>query len=70
MTKAGLRNSDGCTFMPRMTSQRRAPLMSAPNSGVAATNIRLATKTISDSRRIWCGVRNDTSSSTATVGTR
>ena len=30
ITKAGLRNSDGCMLTPRMTSQRRAPLISAP----------------------------------------
>ena len=36
-TKAGLRNSDGWMFMPKITSQRRAPLISAPNSGVSAT---------------------------------
>ena len=70
MTKAGLRNSDGWMLMPRMTIQRRAPLMSAPKCGVAATRTRLTTKTTSDSRRIWCGVRNDTASSTATVGMR
>ena len=29
-TKAGLRNSDGCILTPRITSQRRAPLISAP----------------------------------------
>ena len=37
MTKAGLRNSDGWMLTPRMTSQRRAPLISAPKYGVAAT---------------------------------
>ena len=57
-------------FMPKMTSQRRAPLMSAPNSGVAATRRRLMRNTTSDSRRIWRGVRNDTASSTAMVGMR
>ena len=70
MTNAGFRNSDGWTFMPKMTSQRRAPLMSAPKCGVAATKIRLTTNTTIDSRRIWRGVRNDTASSTATVGKR
>ena len=30
ITKAGLRNSDGWTLTPRITSQRRAPLISAP----------------------------------------
>ena len=52
MTKAGLRNSDGWMLTPKMTSQRLAPLISAPNIGVSATRIRLATKTISDRRRI------------------
>ena len=30
ITKAGLRNSDGWMLTPRITSQRRAPLISAP----------------------------------------
>ncbi len=41
MTKAGFRNSDGCTLTPNSTSQRRAPLISAPNIGVTATSTRL-----------------------------
>ena len=48
MTKAGLRNSDGWMLTPKITSQRRAPLISAPNIGVAATMIRLTANTISD----------------------
>ena len=47
ITKAGFRNSDGWMFMPRITSQRRAPLISAPKYGVAATRTRLTTKTMS-----------------------
>ncbi len=30
MTKAGLRNSEGCTVNPPMDSQRRAPFTSGP----------------------------------------
>ena len=29
-TKAGFKNSEGWMFMPKITSQRRAPLISAP----------------------------------------
>ena len=35
--KAGLRNSEGCMLTPGKTSQRRAPLISGPKNGVAAT---------------------------------
>ena len=70
MTKAGLRNSDGWMFMPKMTSQRRAPLISGPNIGVAATMIRLTVNTTTASRRIWRGSRNDTPSRMAMVGIR
>ena len=70
MTKAGLRNSDGWMFMPKMTSQRRAPLISAPKYGVTATSTRLTKKTMSASRRIWRGLRNETPSMMATVGNR
>ena len=37
MTKAGLRNSEGWMLTPNRISQRRAPLISAPKYGVAAT---------------------------------
>ena len=70
MTKDGLRNSDGWILTPKSTSQRRAPLISWPKIGVAATMIRLTMNTISDSRRICCGVRNDTPSRMAMVGNR
>jgi hypothetical protein len=70
MTKAGFRNSDGWMLTPNSTSQRLAPLISWPNIGVDATRIRLTTKTSSDRRRIWCGVRNDIASNTAMVGNR
>ena len=70
MTKAGLRNSDGWMLTPKMMSQRLAPLISAPNIGVIATITRLTANTMSASRRIWRGLRNDTASSTAMVGAR
>ena len=60
MTKAGLRNSDGWILTPKMISQRLAPLISAPNTGVSATRIRLTIKTASDRRRIWFGLRKET----------
>ena len=70
MTKAGLRNSDGWMLRPSSTSQRRAPLISTPKYGVAATMIRLTAKTTIASRRIWRGLRNDTASITAIAGMR
>ena len=70
MTKAGLRNSDGWMLTPRMISQRLAPLISAPNTGVSATRIRLTMKTRSESLRIWCGLRKETPMRTISVGTR
>ena len=69
-TKAGLRNSDGCTLTPRITSQRRAPLISAPKNGVTATSTRLTTKTTSASWRISRGDRNEVAIRTATAGMR
>ena len=69
-TKAGFRNSDGWMFMPKITSQRRAPLISAPNTGVSATSSRLTAKTTTASRRIWRGLRKDTPSITAMAGMR
>ena len=53
MTKAGFRNSDGWMLTPNKISQRRAPLISAPKYGVAATMIRLIANTAIASRRIW-----------------
>ena len=70
MTKAGLRNSDGWILTPNRTSQRRAPLISWPNIGVTATMAMATRNTISDRRRICCGVRNDTASMMAMVGNR
>ena len=70
ITNAGFKNSDGCTFMPNSTSQRRAPLISAPNIGVSATMTTLTAKTTMASRRIWRGLRKETASITATAGTR
>ena len=70
MTKAGLRNSDGWMLTPNRISQRRAPLISAPKIGVAATMTRLTANTTSDSRRIWRGLRNDTASMMAMAGIR
>ena len=70
MTKAGFRNSDGWMLTPNTISQRRAPLISSPNTGVSATITKLTAKTITASRRIWRGLRNDTASITAMAGTR
>ena len=50
-TKAGLRNSDGWMLTLAMTSQRRAPLISAPKNGVIATRNRLTRNTTSATRR-------------------
>ena len=69
-TKAGFKNSDGWMFTPKITSQRRAPLISAPKTGVNATRMRLAKNTMTASRLIWRGLRKDTLSSTAMVGKR
>ena len=69
-TKAGLRNSEGCTLTPNRTSQRRAPLISAPKNGVTATSRRLIRNTTSATRRICRGERNEVTSSTTTVGAR
>ncbi len=70
MTKAGLRNSDGWMLTPRMTSQRRAPLTSAPNTSVASTSARLTMNMASATRRISRGGRNEVTSSTASAGIR
>ncbi len=59
MTKAGLRNSDGCTLTPRITSQRRAPLISAPKYGVTAVSRRLTMNTTSATLRMSRGDRNE-----------
>jgi hypothetical protein len=45
-------------------------LISSPKTGVSATMTRLTTKTMTASRRIWRGLRNDTASITAMAGTR
>ena len=68
ITKAGLRNSDGWMLTPRMTSQRRAPLISAPKCGVAAVSTRLTIKTTSATLRISRGDRNEVPISTAPAG--
>ena len=68
MTKAGLRNSDGWILIPSKTIQRRAPLTSAPNCSVAATNARLTKKTMTASRRMWRGGRNEVANITASAG--
>ncbi len=69
-TKAGLRNSDGWMLTPRITSQRRAPLISAPKYGVAATRTRLTTNTISETCRISRGDRKEVAISTPAAGMR
>ena len=70
ITKAGLKNSDGWMFMPKITSQRRAPLISAPKYGVTATSARLTTKTMIETWRISRGDRNDVAISTPAAGMR
>ena len=70
MTKAGLRNSDGWMLTPSSTSQRRAPLISGPKYGVAATMIRLTANTSSEAGGSGAGLRNDTPSITAMAGRR
>ena len=70
ITKAGLRNSDGWMLTPRMTSQRRAPLTSAPKTSVATTSARLTANTTSAMRRMWRGGRNEVAISTAIAGIR
>ncbi len=70
ITNAGLTNSDGWMLTPRITSQRRAPLISAPKNGVAATSTRLIRKMISATRRTCRGDSNEVASSTTMVGAR
>ena len=70
MTNAGLRNSEGWMLTPRMISQRRAPLISAPKNSVPITIAKLTAKTISATRRIWRGESSDVPSITATAGIR
>ena len=55
---------------PRITSQRRAPLISAPKCGVAATSARLTRKTSSESLRISRGDKTEVAISTAAAGMR
>src|SRR5215813_2365637 len=43
-------------LIPRMISQRRAPLISAPKNKVAITITKLTANTTSAMRRIWRGV--------------
>ena len=69
-TNAGFMNSDGWILTPRMTSQRRAPLISAPKCGVAAIRMTLTTKTSSATLRMSCGERNEVAIITAMAGMR
>ncbi len=55
---------------PRITSQRRAPLISAPKYGVSAVRARLTAKTISAALRTPRGDRNDVAIRTAVAGMR
>ena len=55
---------------PRITSQRRAPLISAPKCGVAATSARLTRKTSSESLRISRGDKTEVAISTRRSGNK
>src|SRR6266704_3509871 len=52
-------------FTPRMTSQRRAPLISAPKYGVSAVSTKLTANATSATLRISCGDRKEDAISTS-----
>ena len=68
MTKAGLEEFRRLQVHAEDTSQRRAPMTSAPKYGVAATRTRLTIKTTSATLRISRGDRNEVTISTADGG--
>ena len=70
ITKAGLTNSDGWMLTPSSTIQRRAPLISVPNTSVPASSTMLTANTTSASRRIWCGDSSEVPSMMAIAGSR
>ena len=70
MTNAGFTNSEGWMLTPASTIQRRAPLISAPITSVAAVMASATMKTASARRRIWRGERNETAIITRKVGAR
>ena len=69
-TKAGLADSEAWMLTPSSVIQRREPFTSGPKTSVATIRTMLATNTISASRRICLGDRNDTPISTIRDGSR
>ena len=59
MAKAGLANSDGCMDMPKMVTQRVAPLTTCPKTGNHSNMKNEATKVINAIRRMCLGDNMD-----------
>ena len=68
--KAGFRNSDGCSEKPPTSIQRREPLTSTPITSVISIRPTMPANMISDNRRAIRGVKNETPTKSATVGTK
>ncbi len=64
----GLANSEGCSDIPAMFSQRREPFTSGPTNSVRMSSTTQVAKPTSATRRICRGVRKDMPRRTRTAG--